>query len=65
MNFNNFSCLIFDPKMCKYLQAQKNPRGKMCQYPEIVYCLSLCSFLGNFISMTKCLYNFNLGLFGD
>ena len=28
MTFNNFSCLIFQPKMSQYSQAQKHSRGQ-------------------------------------
>ena len=57
MNFNNFSCLSFEPKMCQYPQPQKYPRGvkfvnspklkntpagKMCQYPQAVYYFPSC-----------------------
>ena len=41
--FNNFSCLIFDPKMHRYPQAQKYHRGKNGSIPSSYTLLTLAS----------------------
>ena len=34
MNFDNFSCLIFEPKICQYPQIKICPRGQNVSTPS-------------------------------